>query len=73
MTEFTIIGNLVRADTNTFTVEEGKELYEINPVRGSSIIKELKTFDLGTRIKVSGIMKGNTLYCQRVTIVLGVQ
>lgn len=73
MTEFTILGNLKGKYVNSFTLEEGKEVYVIHPAKGSTIMEELEPFEYGTRMKVCGIMKGSRLYCQRATIVLGMK
>lgn len=71
MTEFAIQGNLVTVKDDKFILKEGKELYTIIPTHKSTLIRELKSIKLGSRIKVNGIIKGEKLLCQRATIVLG--
>lgn len=71
MTEYTIIGNLRNINYDSFTLEEGKELYKITPTHKSNLLEELYKINLGSRLKVTGIIKGDKLLCSKATMLLG--
>lgn len=71
MTEFKIQGNLCGVLTKSFLLREGTDVYEITPTNNSTLMEELQSMKSGTRLKVTGIIKGDKFYCQRATIILG--
>lgn len=71
MTEYTIIGNLRNINYDSFIIEEGKESYKITPTHKSNLLEELYKIDVGSRLKVTGVIKGDKLLCSKATLILG--
>ena len=78
MTEFTIMGNYKGKEErfHEFYIEEGRNEYTVHVTKTSTLLNDLDTIAVGTRIKVNGIVmqdaeNRNILVCNKATVVLG--